>query len=101
MKILTHQITSTTDISNNVFNRFFFNMNLIYNPAQNIFRPQRNHLLSQRNLINEIINEENSYLEQRYLQNAIMASLYEEYPVENNDSDEDSSLEDFMRYIFR
>ncbi|MAT48771.1 MAG: hypothetical protein CMA27_02950 [Euryarchaeota archaeon] len=87
---------TTTDTSNNVFNRFFSNMDLIYNPTQNIFRPQRNNLLSQRNLINEIINEENSYLEQRYLQNAIMASLYEEYPIENNDSDEDSSLEDFI-----
>ena len=83
----------TTDISNNVFDRF---SDLIYNPTQNIFRPQRNNLLSQRNLINEIINEENSYLEQRYLQNAIIASLHEEYTIENNDSDEECSLEDFI-----
>tara|TARA_X000000368_G_scaffold375763_1_gene328397 strand:- start:1803 stop:2636 length:834 start_codon:yes stop_codon:yes gene_type:complete len=86
------------DISNNNLDRFYHNMNLLYNPAQNIFRPQRSNFSIERNLINEIINEENSYLEQRYLQNAIIASLNDEYPTE--DSDEESNLEDFVDIFF-
>jgi hypothetical protein len=90
--------TTELDISNNNLDRFYHNMNLLYNPAQNIFRPQRTNFSIERNLISEIINEENSFLEQRYLQNAIIASLNEEYPTE--DSDEESNLEDFVDIFF-
>tara|TARA_B100000035_G_C21035688_1_gene570802 strand:- start:5226 stop:6053 length:828 start_codon:yes stop_codon:yes gene_type:complete len=98
--ISSNTVTNTTeiDISNNNLDRFYHNMNLLYNPAQNIFRPQRSNFSIERNLISEIINEENSFLEQRYLQNAIIASLNEEYPTE--DSDEESNFEDFVDIFF-
>ena len=86
------------DISSNNFDSFYENMSLLYNPMQSIFRPQRSNFSIQRNLINEIIDEENSYLENRYLQNAIISSFNEEYKTEicETDSDDDENLEDFV-----
>jgi hypothetical protein len=73
----------------------FNNMGFLYNPLENINRPIRRNLINQRTFVNEFINIENEYIENRHLQNAIMASIYEQQGVNNESTDEELFLEAF------
>ena len=67
-------------------------MGFLYNPLENINRPIRRNLINQRTFVNEFINIENEYIENRHLQNAIMASIYEQQGVNNESTDTDEEL---------
>ena len=60
-------------------------MQLLYNPLQAISssRPRRANLVSQRDLVERILNIENEYIENRQIQRAIMESLNESTTIEN------------------
>jgi len=90
------EITPLLDISQNRYNRMFDNMGFLYSPLENLNRPRRRSLINQRTFINEIINVENEYIENRHLQNAIMASIYEQQGITNDSTDdEDLYIEAF------
>ena len=63
------------DISRNRYNQMFNNMNVIYNPTQYIHRPSTQSLINESSLINTIVDEQNQYLINRNLQNAILSSI--------------------------
>jgi len=66
------------------YNQMFNNMQLLYNPLQAISsRPQRSNLVSQRDLVERILNIENEYIENRQIQRAIMESFNESNTTEN------------------
>ena len=82
-------ISSSTDISQNRYNQMFNNMGFLYSPLENLNRPIRRNLINQRTFVNEFINIENEYIENRHLQNAIMASIYEQQGITDSSTDED------------
>ena len=67
------------------YNQMFNNMQLLYNPLQAISasRPRSSNLVSQRDLVERILNIENEYIENRQIQRAIMESLNESATTEN------------------
>ena len=85
------------------YNQVFNNIGFINQPIENIFNPrQRQPLINQRRFVNEIINVENQFVENRIMQNAIIASIYEQNGLVNDSDDEttpesfdDLELEDF------
>ena len=85
------------------YNQVFNNIGFINQPIENIFNPrQRQPIINQRRFVNEIINVENQFLENRIIQNAIIASIYEQNGLVNTSDDEtspgsfdDMELEDF------
>ena len=83
------EFTSSTDISQNRYNQMFNNMGFLYSPLENLNRPIRRNLINQRTFVNEFINIENEYIENRHLQNAIMASIYEQQGITDSSTDED------------
>jgi len=88
------------DLSNNTvdvdhqYNQLFNNIGFINNPIENLYRPSRRNLINQRSFVNQIISVEEQFIENRHLQNAIIASIYEQNGV-MNDTDDDMVLEDF------
>jgi len=72
------------DNSNNIvdvdhqYNQLFNTIGFINNPIENLYRPQRRNLINQRRFVNQVMNVENQFLENRIMQNAIMASIYEQ-----------------------
>ena len=89
------EITPLLDNSQNRYNQMFNNMGFLYNPLENLNRPVRRNLINQRTFVNEFINIENEYIENRHLQNAIMASIYEQQGVNNESTDDELYLEAF------
>ena len=89
------EITPLLDNSQNRYNQMFNNMGFLYNPLQNLNRPIRRNLINQRTFVNEFIDIENEYIENRHLQNAIMASIYEQQGVNTDSTDEELYLEAF------
>jgi hypothetical protein len=83
------EFISSTDISQNRYNQMFNNMGFLYSPLENLNRPIRRNLINQRTFVNEFINIENEYIENRHLQNAIMASIYEQQGITDSSTDED------------
>jgi hypothetical protein len=67
----------------------FNNIGFLYSPLENLNRPIRRNLINQRTFVNEFINIENEYIENRHLQNAIMASIYEQQGITDSSTDED------------
>ena len=94
--------SSGNEIDHN-YNQLFQNIGFINNPIENLYRPRRRNLINQRTFVNEIINVENEFVENRIMQNAIMASIYEQNEYLNSDNDtspepfeeEDLFLEEF------
>jgi len=84
---------TTTDVDHQ-YNQLFHNIGFINNPIENLYRPSRRNLINQRTFVNEVINVENQFLENRHVQNAIIASIYEQSGVMSDD-DDDIVLEDF------
>jgi len=78
----------------NRYNQMFSNMEMLYNPTQNLFRPSRNVLINQEQQVNRLINVENNYLINRNLQNAILSSLNSEGYLSSSDEEIDI-FEDF------
>ena len=76
------------------YNQLFNNIGFINNPIENLYRPSRRNLINQRSFVNEIISIEEQFLENRHMQNAIIASIYEQNGV-MTDTDDDLVLEDF------
>jgi len=83
------EIPSLIDISQNRYNQMFDNMGFLYSPLENLNRPRRRSLINQGTFVNQIINIENEYIENRHLQNAIMASILEQQGINNDDSTDD------------
>lgn len=85
--------TTNTIINNNQngYNQMFSNMEMLYNPTRNLFRPSRNVLINQEQQVNRLINVENSYLINRNLQNAILSSLNSE-DYQSSSSDEEIDI---------
>lgn len=80
------------DISQNRYNQMFSNMEMLYNPAQNIFRPRRQQIANQRSYVNELMGIENNYLINRNLQNAILSSLHNENSLYDSSSEEEIDI---------
>lgn len=75
----------------NNYNTMFSNMNILYN---NYNRSQRSRrLVSQEQFLNNIIDIQNRYTEDRLVQNAIMASLQDLQNNENNENISESTTE--------
>ena len=64
---------------------FIRQMRMIYNPIDFLNIPNRNSLANQRNIVNRIISQESQFVQDRDLQNAIMASIHDQ---NLNDNDE-------------
>tara|TARA_B110000285_G_scaffold235483_2_gene317506 strand:+ start:50 stop:868 length:819 start_codon:yes stop_codon:yes gene_type:complete len=60
------------------YNQLFNTIGFINNPIENLYRPQRRNLINQRRFVNQVMNVENQFLENRIMQNAIMASIYDQ-----------------------
>ena len=90
------EITPLLDNSQNRYNQMFNNMGFLYNPLENINRPIRRNLINQRTFVNEFINIENEYIENRHLQNAIMASIYEQNGFNTSEEDSPQAFDDEM-----
>ena len=55
----------------------FNNMDFMYNPMASLHRPSRSSLATQQSIVNRILYNREQYEEDRLIQNAIMASIYE------------------------
>jgi hypothetical protein len=77
------------------YNQLFNNIGFINNPIENLYRPPRRNLINQRSFVNQIISVEEQFLENRHIQNAIIASIYEQNGVMTDTEDDDMVLEDF------
>ena len=95
--------TSSVDIDQS-YNQIFQNIGFINSPIENIFNPRaRRPIINQRRFVNQIVDIENQFLENRIMQNAIIASIYEQNGLVNTDDDStpesfdenDLHLEDF------
>ena len=88
------------DLSNNdtdvdhTYNQLFQNIGFINNPIENLYRPRRRNLINQRRFVNEIINVENQFLENRIMQNAIMASIYEQNEFQTSEDEAPQAFEE-------
>lgn len=89
-----HDSSSNTNNIDPQYNQLFNNIGFINNPVENLYRPSRRNLINQRSFVNEIISIEEQFLENRHMQNAIIASIYEQNGV-MTDTDDDVVLEDF------
>jgi len=95
------EITPLLDISQNRYNQMFNNMGFLYSPLENLNRPRRRSIINQRTFVNQIINVENEYIENRHLQNAIMASIYEQNGMNNDTTtDEDDTFDELYLEAF-
>ena len=88
-----------SDLSNNTdidhtYNQLFQNIGFINNPIENLYRPRRRNLINQRRFVNEIINVENQFLENRIMQNAIMASIYEQNEFQTSEDEAPQAFEE-------
>ena len=88
-----------SDLSNNTdidhtYNQLFQNIGFINNPIENLYRPRRRNLINQRRFVNEIINVENQFLENRIMQNAIMASIYEQNGFQTSEDEAPQAFEE-------
>lgn len=90
----TPDSSSNTNNIDPQYNQLFNNIGFINNPVENLYRPSRRNLINQRSFVNEIISIEEQFLENRHMQNAIIASIYEQNGV-MTDTDDDVVLEDF------
>ena len=89
-----------TDISqNNRYNQMFNNMGMLYSPMESLHRPRRRNLINQRTFVNQFINIENEYLENRQLQNAIINSLHEQQET-TDDTTDDETFESFEEEMY-
>ena len=89
-----------TDISqNNRYNQMFNNMGMLYSPMESLHRPRRRNLINQRTFVNQFINIENEYIENRQLQNAIINSL-NEHQGTIVDSTDDETFESFEEEMY-
>ena len=90
---------SSNSVDNQV-NQLFNNIAFINNPIENLYRPQRRNLINQRRFVNEVMNVENQFLENRIMQNAIMASIYEQNVTSSEEDmeafDDDMFLEELQ-----
>ena len=82
------------------YNQLFNTLGFINNPIENLYRPPRRTLINQRRFVNQVMNVENQFLENRIMQNAIMASIYEQNISSSEEdiepfNDDDMILEDF------
>ena len=89
-----------TDISQNSrYNQMFNNMGMLYSPMESLHRPRRRNLINQRTFVNQFINIENEYIENRQLQNAIINSIYEHQGT-TADSTDDETFESFEEEMY-
>ena len=89
----------------NSYNQLFQNISFINSPIENIFNPRpRRPIINQRRFVNQMVDIENQFLENRIMQNAIIASIYEQNGLFNTEydstppesfSENDLELEDF------
>ena len=91
------QDTSSNNIDiDHQYNQMFNNIGFVNNPLENLYRPQRRNLINQRTFVNHIINVEEQFIENRQMQNAIIASIYEQNGImTDSDEEENLVLEDF------
>jgi len=82
----------TTNIAVNRYNQMFSNMEMLYNPAQSIFRPRRHQIANQNSYINELVGLENNYLINRNLQNAILSSFNNENELHSDSSEDEIDI---------
>ena len=73
---------------------FIRQMRMIYNPIDFLNIPNRNSLLNQRNIVNRIISQESQFVQDRDLQNAIMASIHDQ-----NINDNDEYIEEEKNFV--
>ena len=85
--------SSGNEIDHN-YNQLFQNIGFINNPIENLHRPRRRNLINQRRFVNEIINVENQFLENRIMQNAIMASIYEQNEFQTSEDEAPQAFEE-------
>ena len=90
---ISNNTTTNVDVDHQ-YNQLFHNIGFINNPIENLYRPSRRNLINQRTFVSEMMNVENQFLENRYVQNAIIASIYEQSGV-MSDNEDDMVLEDF------
>ena len=69
-------------------------MRMIYNPIDFLNIPNRNSLINQRNIVNRIISQESQFVQDRDLQNAIMASIHDQ-----NINDNDEYIEEEKNFV--
>ena len=86
-------LSNNTDIDH-TYNQLFQNIGFINNPIENLYRPRRRNLINQRRFVNEIINVENQFLENRFMQNAIMASIYEQNGFQTSEDEAPQAFEE-------
>ena len=77
----------------------FNNMGMLYSPMESLNRPRRRNLINQRTFVNQFINIENEYLENRQLQNAIINSFYEQQGT-SDDTTDDEIFESFEEEMY-
>ena len=74
-------------VDDHQYNQLFNTIGFIKNPIENLYRPPRRTLINQRRFVNQVMNVENQFLENRIMQNAIMASIYEQNVTSSSEED--------------
>jgi len=94
--ILEDHSNNTVEVDHQ-YNQLFNTIGFINNPIENLYRPPRRTLINQRRFVNQVMNVENQFLENRIMQNAIMASIYEQN-VTSSEEDMEAFDNDFEEF---
>jgi len=92
--ILEDNSNNTID-NDHQYNQLFNTLGFINNPIENLYRPSRRNIINQRTFVNEVMDIENQFLENRIMQNAIIASIYEQN-ITSSEEDIDPFIDDDM-----